>query len=70
MKIKQVAAMLGVCEFDVFRQAFAAWYEGHADDETVGKHFMDYADEGVSPLWVNQYVKAVLWTSEPVAAVA
>jgi len=70
MKIKQVADLLGVCEFDLFRQAHAAWYQGSADDEAVGVYFTDYADDGVVPFWVSAYVKVTLESSGPVQAVA
>ena len=70
MKIKQVADMMGICEFDLFRQAYAAWYQCTADDEIVGEYFMDYTAKGVTPLWVNLYVKAILESSDPVQAVA
>ena len=60
MRLHHVAEMMGICEFDLFRQAYSATHSGGPNDEFVGEVFMQYADEGVVPAWVSLFAKNVV----------
>lgn len=60
MRLEQVADMMGLCEFDLFRQAYAASHDDAPNDEVVGQIFMDYVGDGVVPVWVSAFAKNVV----------
>ena len=60
MKLEQVAQMMGICQFDLFRQAYAAWHRSQPNDEVVAEEFMNYAADGVVPVWVSFYAKTIV----------
>ena len=73
MKLKHVAKMMQICEFDLFRQAYAASHGSAFNDEFVAQTFCDYADHGVVPVWVSMYAKSVVENckvAEPIRAIA
>lgn len=57
--IAAAAERLGVCEFDLFRQAYVAWHREGFNDERVGRFYMIYAEEGTAPVWLHEYVRAL-----------
>ena len=59
MNLEQVARNLGICQFDLFRQAYAAWYQDGPNDELVGHFFMNYLDHGEMPRWVHLFAEAM-----------
>ena len=61
-----VAETMRICEFDLFRQAYAAWHRCPPNDELVGTIFADYARDGVVPVWVSHYARSVLQTCKVV----
>ena len=58
VNLEQVAQKLGICQFDLFRQAYSAWYQDGPNDELVGQFFMNYMDNGDMPHWVSLYAGA------------
>ena len=59
VNLEQTAQKLGICQFDLFRQAYSAWYQDGPNDELVGQYFMSYMDHGDMPCWVRLYAEVV-----------
>ena len=57
MNLEKIAQQLGICQFDLFRQAYSAWYQDGPNDELVGQYFMNYVDQGDMPRWVRLYAQ-------------
>ncbi len=58
-----VSELLGICQFDLFRQAYTAWFQDTPNDELVGQYFTAYVDEGAVPCWVRLYAQAMVQRS-------
>ena len=59
MDLEKIAKKLGICQFDLFRQAYAAWYQDGPQDELVGRYFMNYMESGDMPHWVRLFAESV-----------
>lgn len=57
--LEQVARNLGICQFDLFRQAYSAWHQDGPNDERVGHYFMNYLHHGDMPHWVRLFAEAM-----------
>ena len=60
MDIKQLAKDFGICPFDLFRQAYGAWFQDGPNDEVVGHYLEAYVEEGALPHWVELYAEALV----------
>ena len=67
MKLAQVAEIMRICEFDLFRQAYAVSQNDAPNDEFVGQAYMDYATDGVVPAWVFAYAHNITENSSDYA---
>ena len=59
VNLEQIAQKLGICQFDLFRQAYSAWCQDGPNDELVGHFFMNYVEHGDMPHWVSLYAEAM-----------
>lgn len=59
-RVMQIARLLGVEEFDVFRQAHCEWYGESASNEQLEPHFLRYIVLGRTPFWVRHYARRAL----------
>ena len=60
MKLRQVARMMRISEYDLFRRAYIDYNEGRLNDIVVARVFMHYARNGVVPEWVSTYARNVV----------
>ena len=60
MKLRQVAKMMRISEYDLFRRAYIEYAGGAINDIVVARIFMHYARDGVVPVWVSSYAKNVV----------
>lgn len=62
--LQAAANRLGICQFDLFRQAYGTWHDDGPNDELVGRYFEAYAVDGSVPWWVRLHAEAAI--AEPV----
>ena len=60
MKLRQVAKMMRISEYDLFRRAYIDCHDGAINDIVVARIFMYYARNGVVPVWVSTYARNVV----------
>jgi len=59
-QVFKAAAWLGVSEFQVFCDAWQAWYDEKAADKRIEPYFVDFLGQDTVPFWVRNYVRLIL----------
>ncbi len=59
-KVYRASAWLGVSEFQVFCDAWQAWYGGTPVERRIEPFFIRFLGEDAVPFWVRNYVREVL----------
>lgn len=59
-QVLDVAALLHLREYDLFRLAWRRWFGRDADDKTLEPRFVAYMFHQIVPLWVRQFCRDVL----------
>ncbi len=54
------SAWLGESEFQVFVDAWTAWYNETPSEKRIESHFIDFLGQGSVPFWVRNYVRFIL----------
>jgi hypothetical protein len=55
--VGQVADMLQVSEFELFRVAYCQWFGRYLPDRKMEYHFSSYLFHGTLPFWVHHMVR-------------
>ena len=59
-EVLDVAAMLEIKEFDVFRAAFNWWHGGQSTEQQIEPYFSNYMFHSIVPPWVRQFTRMAL----------
>lgn len=59
-QVYKASAWLGVSEFQVFCDAWQAWYDAKPTDKRIEPYFVDFLGQDVVPFWVRNYVRLIL----------
>jgi hypothetical protein len=59
-QIHMASAWLGVSEFQVFCDAWQAWYDIKPSEKRIEPYFVDFLGQDVVPFWVRNYVRPIV----------
>ena len=59
-KVYKASAWLGVSEFQVFCDAWQAWYDEKPVEKRIEPFFVNFLRQDAVPFWVRNYVRVVL----------
>lgn len=59
-QVHKVSAWLGVSEFQVFCNAWQAWYDEIPLEKRIEPFFIEFLGQAVVPFWVRNYVRIIL----------
>jgi hypothetical protein len=59
-RVHRASAWLGVSEFQVFCDAWQAWYNEKPAEERIEPYFVDFLGRDAVPFWVRNYVRLIL----------
>ncbi|MBW2501828.1 MAG: hypothetical protein JRD39_02705 [Deltaproteobacteria bacterium] len=59
-KVFRASSWLGVSEFQVFCDAWQAWYDEKPSEKRIEPFFIRFLGEDAVPFWVRNYVRGVL----------
>lgn len=66
-QVHTAAAWLGVSEFQVFCDAWQAWYDEKPSEKRIEPYFVNFLNEDAVPFWVRNYVRIILNRKDLVA---
>jgi len=59
-QVYRASAWLGVSEFQVFCDAYQAWYDAKPLEKWIEPYFVNFLGQDVVPFWVRNYVRIIL----------
>jgi hypothetical protein len=59
-QVHMASALLGVSEFQVFCDAWQAWYNEKPSEKRIEPYFVDFLGQDAVPFWVRNYVRLIL----------
>ncbi len=59
-QVYKASAWLGVSEFQVFCDAWQAWYDEEPSEKRIEPYFIDFLGQDAVPFWVRNYVRIIL----------
>lgn len=59
-KVYRASALLGISEFQVFCNAWQAWYDEKPAEKRIEPYFVNFLGRDVVPFWVRNYVRTIL----------
>ena len=62
--LHKAAALLGVSEFQLFADAWQAWYDEKPSEKRIEPYFVEFLDRRLVPFWVRNHVRQVLSNKE------
>jgi len=62
MRLRQVAEMMRISEYDLFRRAYRECHDGAINDAVVARVFMRYTRDGIVPVWVSTFARNIVET--------
>ena len=62
--LHKAAALLGVSEFQLFADAWQAWYDEKPSEKRIETYFVEFLDHRLVPFWVRNHVRQVLSNKE------
>ena len=60
----KAAALLGVSEFQLFADAWQAWYNEKPSEKRIEPYFVEFLDHRLVPFWVRNHVRQILSNEE------
>jgi len=57
--VHKASALLGVSEFQVFYDAWQAWYNDKPSEQRIESYFIDFLEHDAVPFWVRNYVRFI-----------
>ncbi len=58
--VYKASAWLGISEFQMFSDAWQAWYNEKPSDRRLEPYFASFLNQESIPFWVRNYVRAIL----------
>jgi len=58
--VHKASALLGVGEFQVFSDAWQAWYNDRPSEKRIESYFIDFLEHDAVPFWVRNYARGIL----------
>jgi hypothetical protein len=58
--VYKASAMLGVSEFQVFTDAWQAWYNEKPSEKRLEPYFVKFLKQDAIPFWVRNHVRSIL----------
>ncbi|MGB3646905.1 MAG: hypothetical protein WBD61_09715 [Desulfobulbales bacterium] len=59
-QVHMAAVWLGVSEFQVFCDAWQAWYNEKPSEKRIEPYFVDFLGQDAVPFWVRNYIRIIL----------
>lgn len=59
-QVFKAASWLGVSEFQVFCDAWQAWYDEKPAEKRIEPYFVNFLGQDAVPFWVRNYVRLIL----------
>ena len=59
-QVYKASAWLGVSEFQIFCDAWQAWYDEKPSEKRIVPYFVDFLGQDAVPFWVRNYVRVIL----------
>jgi len=59
-QVHMAAVWLGVSEFQVFCDAWQAWYNEKPLEKRIEPYFVDFLGQDAVPFWVRNYIRIIL----------
>jgi len=60
----KAASLLGVGEFQLFTDAWQAWYDEKPSEKRIEPYFVEFLDQSLVPFWVRNYARKILSNKE------
>jgi len=59
-RIYQASAWLGISEFQIFSDAWLAWFNEKPSEKRIEPYFVNFLVQDEIPFWVRNYVRFIL----------
>ena len=59
-QVYKASSWLGISEFQVFCNAWQAWYDEKPSEDRIEPFFVDFLGQDAVPFWVRNYVRIIL----------
>lgn len=59
-QVYKASSWLGISEFQVFCNAWQAWYDDKPSEKRIEPFFVDFLGHDAVPFWVRNYVRIIL----------
>jgi hypothetical protein len=59
-QVYKASSWLGVSEFQVFCDAWQAWYDAKPSEKRIEPYFVNFLGQDAVPFWVRNYVRVIL----------
>lgn len=66
-QVYKASAWLGISEFQVFCDAWQAWYDEKPSEKRIEPYFVDFLGHDAVPFWVRNYVRVIINRKDLVA---
>ena len=58
--VYKASAWLGISEFQIFFDAWQAWYNEKPSEKRIEPYYMNFLEQEAIPFWVRNYVRFIL----------
>jgi hypothetical protein len=58
--VYKASAWLGVSDFQIFFDAWQAWYNEKPSEKRIEPYYMNFLEQEAIPFWVRNYVRFIL----------
>ena len=58
--VYKASAWLGISEFQIFFDAWQAWYHEKPSEQRIEPYFVDFLEQETIPFWVRNYVRFII----------
>ena len=58
--VYKASVLLGVSEFQIFSDAWQAWYNEKPSEKRIEPYFINFLGQDAVPFWVRNYVRLIL----------
>ena len=58
--VYQASSWLGISEFQIFVDAWQAWYHEKPSEQRIEPYFVDFLQQNTIPFWVRNYVRFII----------
>ena len=59
-QVYKASSWLGVSEFQIFCDAWQAWYDAKPSEKRIEPYFVNFLGQDAVPFWVRNYVRVIL----------